>query len=100
MAGTVYPINFPILDIDLSTSTGRKECYDNFCLYRLKVDLFFHISSTFILKLFGNKIDQAKKRMLIINSTTSTYKLLRELFLGAKWEENMDFVAANNQLNQ
>uniref|UniRef100_A0A914CTV7 Uncharacterized protein n=1 Tax=Acrobeloides nanus TaxID=290746 RepID=A0A914CTV7_9BILA len=38
--------------------------------------------------------------MLIINSTTSTYKLLRELFLGAKWEENMDFVTANNQLNQ
>jgi hypothetical protein len=100
MAGTVYPVNYPILNIDVSTQEGRRECYDAFSHYMIKVEQFYHFSGSFALKLFGKEVEKSKRRMLVINSTTGTYKVLREVFLGPNWMQNTDFVTANNRLNQ
>lgn len=99
MAGTVYNVAYPTLDIDLSTLKGRQECYDAFTHFTLKVEQYFNYSGSYPIKFFGKEVEKAKRRMVIIHSTTSTYRVFREAFLGPNWMKNMDFVTANGQLN-
>uniref|UniRef100_A0A914BY36 Uncharacterized protein n=1 Tax=Acrobeloides nanus TaxID=290746 RepID=A0A914BY36_9BILA len=96
----VYPVSHPVLDINLSTQQGRQNCYDAFTLYLLKVERYYHFNLSFALKVFGNKrVEQTQKDQLISNLTTSTYKVLREVFLGSNWMAT-DLALANNRLNQ
>lgn len=96
---TVYPFSHPVLDIDFSTQQGRQDCYNAFTLYLLKVEQYYHFNGSFALKIFGKQIEQAKRARLISNLTTSTYKVLREVFMGSNWM-TPDFASANNRLNQ
>lgn len=72
---------FPLLDLDITTKDGRLSCYDTWFHHNVRCDQYFNHTCNGCCCSGGNKY---KKRLFILNTTSSTWQALKEIFLGEK----------------
>jgi hypothetical protein len=83
---------YPILELDLKTTEGRRRCYDEFCLYCLKRHQF----EQFVGARSAWLNEKAKKNLFLMHLSLPVYEAIRESYFGQQDNPAM----SNFELNE
>lgn len=78
---------FPQLDLDISQKDGRLNCYDVWFHHVLRMEQYYEQErscSRACLCCRGDSEDRYKKRLFLLNTKSSTWLMLKEVFLVEK----------------